>query len=68
MDPEHDLGILLVHGIRERRRGSTLLSFGDSLVAVAREWIEGRKGGRVDISSAELVLHDLKARFPHMRV
>jgi hypothetical protein len=47
----HDLGVLLVHGIGDQRRGATLVDFGTPLF----DWIKARgaeTGATVDISEA----------------
>lgn len=37
--PEHELGVLLVHGIGESRRGDTLMEWGAALARCLHEWL-----------------------------
>jgi hypothetical protein len=39
MPPQHDLGILFVHGIGDQPEGSTLLAFGEPLIQWLNRWL-----------------------------
>lgn len=73
----YDIGILLVHGIGQQKRGDTLVHFGDPLINWMRKWIAGNPSpigqsvdsatnmGQVDVLDSEL--HDSSSP-PHSSV
>lgn len=39
--PIHEIGVLLVHGIGQQRRGETLVDYGEPMVRWIQQWIDG---------------------------
>ncbi len=40
-DSMHEIGVFLVHGIGEQRRGETLVNFGEPIAEWIQQWIDG---------------------------
>lgn len=39
--PQHEIGVLLVHGIGQQRRGETLVNYGEPMAQWIQQWIDG---------------------------
>jgi hypothetical protein len=62
--PEHEIGILVVHGIGEQTRGQTIVDYGEPLCDWIHRWLQGlatpstdseNRGVEVDSSSVQVI-------------